>query len=470
MKASRSILVALAVLLAIAGALLVGGFLGGPPSRPVAAAVHRAQPGHLPAKARLDASAGPLGDDGEAAAAIAPADTPAEASAPGRRSARLAAARPLDVRGVVVDEAGRPVADARVVAETLHEEGEGAPARWRALEGVAANTAGDGSFRLTGVLDADRVGLRAWHRNHSVGLRVECAPDARDVVIVLEAAGSVAGRLYLDRGISADLFRITARGTQEVGSDYEGELDAQGEYEIPGLPEGTYQVLVALEHEPETALRFDDVMVATGSVTWLPESDLRGRVTTFDLHIRDASGEPPANAFVRRRAAGAAEFGALAQPVNFGEASIATLEPCLDLRVEAPRHRPALLACVSSESSAVLVPGTEIRLVLEDSIGGLQTSIQVGALLERRGAGSSSFGRMCRFDADGVALTTVEEPGTYDVRVYVWKQEGAGVGALLSNRVESTLELDAGFTQRSFAIRLSKGTIEHVRSAGTDRD
>jgi len=367
------------------------------------------------------------------------------------------------VTGHVIDDAGRPVEGAWIEVAWLPDAAAAGSSGWRELEGVHGWTSHDGSFTVSGVVEGARVALSARHRHYTSGPRTECGSVARDVTIVVGAAGSVSGLLRLDPEVPAKLFQITARTSGEAASDYRGRFLEDGEYEVPGLPAGTYEVLLALEHEPETALRFERVAVSAGTETWLPETDLRGRVTTFGLHVRDAAGEPPVNAFVRRRAPGDEVFGVQVQPIHFGEARLATLWDCVDLKVEAPGHRPAELECVTSDRKASLEAGTSIRLVLEDDLPGLGEGLQVGAMVDRRGTGVGSYGRMCRFDALGIADTTVEEPGTYDVRVYVWRQEGAGGGDLLSSRIETTLELLEGLPERSFTLRLSQETLARIR-------
>jgi hypothetical protein len=372
----------------------------------------------------------------------------------------------LLAQGIVTDESGRAVPGATVAVERLVPQEDGGPARWRAAEGLACTSDEDGRFRLVGCLEGGRIALTALHPRYSSGLRTECEVGESGIALRLRAAGSIAGRIDLEPSLSVTLFVVSASTVEPEAPHYAGTLAVDGTFEIPRLPSGSYDVVLSLEHEPRTAITLADVLVTAGGVTELAPLDLRGRVTAFRLRLRDADGRPPPNAFVRRRSPGEAEFEPRLQPVREGDVVVATLEPCVDLRIESPLHRSEELECVSADRELALRPAPTVHLALDEGLSLRNADLRLGVSLERRGEKSGLYGRLSSFDEWGKATAVVEEPGAYDVRVYAWRNGPNGVASLLSNRVETQIDVPLDAPEPFFAVRLSPETIAQIDAGG----
>jgi RNA polymerase sigma factor (sigma-70 family) len=154
------------------------------------------------------------------------------------------------VEGTVVTENGAPVAEAYIFV--------GAPPyvnHWRDTYGpaalrselakvAAAESATGGVFRLDSI-SATTHTVTAFHPEYGWG-RLPVAMDApvvTDARIVMEATGTIAGRVTRD-GEPAEEVRVNVRHNemQHSMSGAENETDANGEYRLPGIAAGPVQV------------------------------------------------------------------------------------------------------------------------------------------------------------------------------------------------------------------------------------
>ena len=114
------------------------------------------------------------------------------------------------IRGRVVDDAGKPVADARimpVVDRSQPEWGKFQP-HWPGfvyLHGLETETGDDGSFTLEGMPDGVKADILA--RDRSADRRRELSPDASKNVITLTGEGALRGRVVDFKGNPVRNFR-----------------------------------------------------------------------------------------------------------------------------------------------------------------------------------------------------------------------------------------------------------------------
>lgn len=199
------------------------------------------------------------------------------------------------VAGRVVDEAGRPLAGARLRPEVL--DGRGLPAV--VSESMAGESSANGSFAL-GPLPAGPIGIGVAHRGYApvrvtATVRSRESTDVRDVTLEsgLAIRGRVRGR---DRvGLAGVLLRAEAEGAEPRATS-DAETDADGAFEISGLPAATYAITAqaagfAAGHAkaPAGGDPIEIVLSPGGSIT--------GRVV-------DAAGEPLAGVSVQGEAEG----------------------------------------------------------------------------------------------------------------------------------------------------------------------
>lgn len=178
-----------------------------------------------------------------------------------------------EVRGQVVDESGRPLAEAGL--ELAAEGRPGSPF-------YRARSRADGSFRIAPVARGEyqlAAELPGWVSERRRTLHVD-DEDVEDVRVVLERAALVTGMVF---GLDFDdLARVRVGAEDGRGASIRGRLDYTGAYEIRDLPPGDWvvravlgggrrQVQERLEVPPGGAelrrdLRFEERFVLTGTV------------------------------------------------------------------------------------------------------------------------------------------------------------------------------------------------------------
>lgn len=150
--------------------------------------------------------------------------------AAGTTGVRLTVTEGEKIAGIVVDEAGSPIAGASVNAQANNQ--------WR-----HAQTGSDGKFEVSGLPASDSVRInvnapgRIWQQLDKV------TPGTRDLRIVLEKGLSVTGRLVDASGSGSAQARLTFRKKGGGGGRGGGCVtDGDGKFTCEGLQEGEYDV------------------------------------------------------------------------------------------------------------------------------------------------------------------------------------------------------------------------------------
>jgi len=226
----------------------------------------------------------------EASSAAVPVDLSAQAE---RRDLVLRLDIAGRIEGIVVDGAGEPVPEVRVVALPdffAGESGEDFPLRGAATEG----TDGGGRFVLRGLpegkyrLHANRGGASQnwWGRE---GTRAQTGDT--EVRVVLEADGRIRGVVALEDGSPAGLFTVSAGWwSPPVPS-----ADPRGAFELPAVPPGSHDLTIRGPEFAEKTVRGVEVkpgeVTDVGTITVTRGRSVTGRVLT-------AGGKPVAGATV----------------------------------------------------------------------------------------------------------------------------------------------------------------------------
>lgn len=141
--------------------------------------------------------------------------------------------------GRVVDSRGLPISGASVYAQRRSRRGWG--------EGFSAKSDQDGRFAFEGLLDG-RYDVVATYPGLAAG-RADAVPSGTTTVVLQLAAGArVRGKVRdRDSGAPVVAFNISiqrARGAlQRESLSDDAFMDAQGQYEISGLPAGSYAAI-----------------------------------------------------------------------------------------------------------------------------------------------------------------------------------------------------------------------------------
>jgi hypothetical protein len=208
----------------------------------------------------------------------------------------------LTIRGLVRDDADRPVAGSRLTAF-----------QWRGAEGlVRVESQGDGSFVLGG-LSPGQYRVTASASGYDVTTQ-DVAAGAEDVALVLRPAGGVKGTVVDSAGRTVEAFTVAARPASRPAApqDFQVVADSAGGFAVEGLAAGTYALLVSAPGAGTTTVA--GVEVRSGSTTDVGLVRLP-RTTAVHGTVTDSTGSPIGGAVVSARAAGAIPFAAPADEV-----------------------------------------------------------------------------------------------------------------------------------------------------------
>ncbi|HET6201875.1 MAG TPA: carboxypeptidase regulatory-like domain-containing protein [Planctomycetota bacterium] len=169
------------------------------------------------------------------------------------KEVRLDLALPAEgaIAGTVVDEAGRPIAGAKVDAKA-----GGDPSTLLAMGDHKVDASEDGSFRLGG-LAAGEFGVSAekdgWKRSKRIKVRVEEGATAKGISLVLPEGNSISGRVLDPKGATAKgvavyagfemkAFSMPDPETLAGGTKGYATTKEDGSFRIGGLGKGPFRI------------------------------------------------------------------------------------------------------------------------------------------------------------------------------------------------------------------------------------
>jgi len=204
---------------------------------------------------------------------------------------------------LVTSAGGDPIENARVSPQPL---GSGFP--YDRL-GILAENLGEGRYALHGWLDRDFLPFRVGAPGHASRL-AGCVVGARDVAVVLETAGVLAGTVQVDPDLDPRSLFVAVRGEDGPLLHPRLRVGADGFFRMDALPFGPLRLEVSVVGEAVPIGVLDGLTAASDGAGKAIEIDLRGRLTAFAVEVVDTTGRPvPCEA---RRADELAPAGALA--------------------------------------------------------------------------------------------------------------------------------------------------------------
>lgn len=204
------------------------------------------------------------------------------------------------VRGIVVDDAGAPVADAEVsvVIPVVLEAGvmySGPAYGWEPA--LRATSGPDGTFEIFGDAPVGRLALLAEVAARHAATPLQRAertgfePGAADVKVVLWRCGTIVGRVVGDSDeidtLSWHVESVRADGARTSGAC--GFNDRDGSFDDT-VPIGKATVEITRRGTP--IAKFDDLEVKPGAVLRLPPVELASSAHQCELTIVDELGKP----------------------------------------------------------------------------------------------------------------------------------------------------------------------------------
>jgi protocatechuate 3,4-dioxygenase beta subunit len=202
-------------------------------------------------------------------------------------STKIALAAASVLAGVVVDDAGRPVADAEVWVSAAMNTATTDIGQPNFLFGKVAQdlfstrTSTDGKFRIENFpanAQASLVVKKAGKAMHpaAISLRYDALPinaGQEDITLVLDPAGSVAGKVVAretGQPLANAVINLQPTAMQTVFSGFDLKAivsAADGSFLIPDVPAGAYQVMANFTNHPvaDWVANPVSVTVATGA-------------------------------------------------------------------------------------------------------------------------------------------------------------------------------------------------------------
>ncbi|MEC8651224.1 MAG: carboxypeptidase-like regulatory domain-containing protein, partial [Planctomycetota bacterium] len=238
-------------------------------------------------------------------------------------------------RGVVVDDAGAPLAGASVQLERerISGQGEKQRANFVAEPFVRTKTADDGSFQLFGDFEPGRYRFRVEKAEHFRTFAAVSGGD--DVRVEMTRKCRVVGTVLAPEWMNRKRVRVELRPVavstppgEEVGQredqlhDHQGKTYAFFDWVRPG----TYDVLFRLQGFPDAFLVIDRLVLEPGQVGLHPrmrDLDLGAYIFRYEIYPVDENGQSvsvnrPQLAKITRRD-GAQQYIGLVMKGGYGE-------------------------------------------------------------------------------------------------------------------------------------------------------
>lgn len=195
--------------------------------------------------------------------------------------------------GQVVDAAGDPVRDARVVVEVQVGE-DGA---WSARSALDARTSLRGSFVVRGVSASRQLRLVARMIGHAASAPVLCQPGESQVILALRRLGSLSASFEWSGGDPQQLLTLRL---ERAGED--SALGARGWGRFESLRPGPYDLAITVRGTQQPLLELLSLEVPFGGPctdSRLHPIRLDGLLEVVRLTVVDSEGSPIPDASAR---------------------------------------------------------------------------------------------------------------------------------------------------------------------------
>jgi hypothetical protein len=259
--------------------------------------------------------------------------------------------------GLVVDEGGRPVANAtvRVQGKVVQANGES----WRDEPGLQVRSATDGAFQVRGTA-------------HSADLRAQVEADgflpatsaafptaSAGLRFVLQRAAALAGSVLLKPPLEAADVLVELRAGERRETARLAPRGDHGDFTFASLPPGTVEVRARAIGDLRGELVVPDVDLRAGETARDPrlqDVDLLQGLNAISFTVVDDAGAPLRDAmvFVLDGDAGQSKFEGLSLP--HGNGRLFAHAPSVDVLAIAPDHRWA--RATLTDGGTVTLPET----------------------------------------------------------------------------------------------------------------
>lgn len=360
----------------------------------------------------------------------------AHANVPGRANAAsidlgelVVSPMPTIAAGRVVDATGHTIRGARVQARAgVVDERDPSRTNWRDFTWNDTRTDDQGRFELRSEFRGARLALEAsWGETRSAPL--EIPPGARDLELVVEATGIIAGALRLDRSVPAASLQVFAefKGLHaQREPDFEGwrvsAVDPHGAFALVDLDPGIYDVRVRQHNGGWGELaRVEDIVVRAGETCTDPRlNPLEIAHRGLTLHVVDEHGAPVHGGVCWARFHDTPPDEWENVELLRGRGTIAVQVLPVDLAISCNGYLAQFLGPVAASREVVLQRAPRVRFELDPAPAVTVEGVWLGIELSPSGSGSGIFDRTeLEFGARPTAMGFADFIGKANVVVFV---------------------------------------------------
>jgi len=330
--------------------------------------------------------------------------------------------------GIVVDEAGEPVAQTAVTLQyrstwkTLMRARPGGELWNDRLDEWYSRSDADGRFEMLGDPGEGEFELVPRNSQFKDAEPVPIELGATDVRLVLKCWACLVAHVELDPGISHEVVWALARVPTQGASEFSSTAfaDAHGDLVWRQLAAGraslTLRPANCFAAGAAPLFRANDLVLEAGKVTRLAPIDLRGRFTRSRIEVVDSDGAPVPEGEIEEIGGEDSNPETLRFERGVLDAHCAGVWP--EARVRATGFRTTRVALSAPLTRIVLRGGIQLRIEPVGDAITLPPDCELYVTLARRVEGSRYEEQVARFAGKPIDVV-VPEPGRYEVKFTV---------------------------------------------------
>lgn len=387
---------------------------------------------------------------------------------------------PLVATGTILGADGTPLKNAQVRPE--HKEFWGDDLDdfyWTGGWDLRTETASDGTFKIHGNLEPGDYRLLVNHDKHSSATR-EIHLGATDVVIQMEAAVEVVGRILMDdhidpKGVTVHLMRLENDGKGNM--QHQSEVAKDGSFDFTGQEMGGVKLSVRSEFLGEELFSLPDLaLVAKGGTQKIPDIDLRGQLLGLHLEVVNESGKKVQQIEITP------EDGQMRRGWHQNPVTIVSAEQSLNIEVGADGYRSQKLQGLREDQKVVLREGLRCTIQVAN-MGALPNGWSLHASVNRQQEDPSDSTmhimghgtyRELNLDEFGKGEVILTSPGRYQVDFTISNDNSESRSntrwGLNSRNTEAVIEvLDSSAPQR-FSVVFPEDNLESTMENALGND
>jgi hypothetical protein len=370
---------------------------------------------------------------------------------------------PLLAAGRVVDLLGQGIAGARVTVHAQSEDEAQDEARMVFVQHggteLRALTDRSGAFEARGRVNAPLLELSAFHADYAVSEAVEVPRGSSEVVLVLAASGTIAGRLLLDESIPFDAIQLSPLDARGEAAASNLDREPGGRFELEGLRPGGYSIVARIAGERAELARVDGILaepLRTTEDPALDPLDLRGKVRAITLTVLDRDGKRIRWIQYDRRVSGDSVFDRQDWWGGHNQAlTLYTASRAIDVRLSAQGYRTLELDGLEADTTVTLDPGLPVELVFGAELLAFDREHALSIHL------TSALDEQAWIEVEGERTTTLAgSPGRHRLTFFV---ERDGQYFEFGSDLGLALEVADAPELQTFEVTLSPSALEEAR-------